>query len=344
MSNPKPNSRRNKRRKSAKGAASSRPGRPEIAPLGARLVAGTKWLFAWDNKRSWRELRWQVVGGWLAILPVLAWAFWPTLIEILQAWNNEPDYSHGFLVPPIALFFLWARRQSFPGWSRGPLWAGLALIGAGVVLRALGAHFFLGAVDGWAMVICIAGVVWAICGTRVYWYCLPSITFLFLAVPLPYRVENGVSYQLQGIATKLSTWTLQLLGQPALAMGHTILLAERHLEVERACSGMRIFLGIFAIAFVYVVLVKLAWWEKALIALAIIPIALAANAIRIVSTGLLYQFVSGEAARGFSHDYAGYVMIPLAASMFALMLWYLKLVFREVDIIDAKQMITAAKK
>jgi len=344
MSNSKRNHRKKRPSAVASRAAAARHDRPKHEPLGAKIVAGVKRVFSWDNVRTWPEIRGQVIGGFLAVLTMVAWAFWPTLVEMVHAWNVEPDYSHGFLVLPIALYALWARRERFPGWSRGPMWAGLTLIALSVAVRSLGAKFFLGSVDGWALVVCIAGVVWTVCGTRVYWYCLPSIVFLFMAVPLPYRVERGMSLKLQGVAAKLSTWSLQLLGQPALAEGNTILLGDTQLEVEQACSGMRIFFGIFAVAFAYVVIEKRDWWETGIIAAAVVPIALIANATRIVATGLLYQFASGETARHFSHDFAGWVMIPFAALMFGLLIWYLKLAFREVYILDSKGMVQAAKK
>ncbi len=265
------------------------------------------------------------------------------MIELFQLWNSQPDYSHGFLVPPIAIYFLWARRERFPGWSSGVLWAGTLLILISLAIRWLGGHFSLYSLDGWALVVCLAGVVWTTCGTRVFRYCLPSILFLFFAVRLPGMAEKGLSLRLQGIATEISTWTLQLLGQPALAEGNTILLGDTTMEVEQACSGMRIFLGIFAIAFAYVVMAKRSWFETVMIAMAIIPIALIANSTRIVSTGLLYELVSGEAAKHFSHDLAGYVMIPLAAAMFFLLLRYLKLAYREIEIVDSRQIIAAKK-
>ena len=75
------------------------------------------------------------------------------------------------------------------------------------------------------------------------------------------------------------------------------MLGDNRLEVEQACSGLRIFVGILALAFAYVIVVRRAWWEKALLLASAIPIALLANASRIVATGLLYQYVSGEAAQ-----------------------------------------------
>jgi exosortase len=168
----------------------------------------------------------------------------------------------------------------------------------------------------------------------VAWWSLPSIIFLWFMVPLPYRVERWLSLPLQGAATKLSCWVLQILGQPALAEGHTILLGSYRLEVEQACSGLRIFVGILALAFAFVTIVRRTWWEKALLLASAIPIALLANSSRIVATGLLYQWVSGEAAKEFTHAAAGWVMILLAAGLFGLVLWYLYSLVREVEKVD----------
>ena len=322
----------------------SQPVRSEQRPsVWVQLSEAARWIFAYDAEKNWSQVRVGVIVGGVLATAALLWAFWPTIVEVVASWETVPDYSHGYLIAPIALFFLWARRDKFPGWSQGPIWAGLALILFGIGLRVIGARMFLGSVDAWAFIVCLAGAAWVVLGTRVFWWSLPSIVYLFFAVPLPYRAERGLSLSLQTIATKFSTWTLQLLGQPAIAEGRTILLGEHHLEVEHACSGMRIFLSIFAVAFAYLVLVRRSWWEKGLICLAIIPIALIANMTRIVITGLLYQWVSGEAAQKFSHDWAGYAMIPFAALLFALMLWYLRRVYREVDVFDNRDLILAQR-
>jgi exosortase/archaeosortase family protein len=93
-------------------------------------------------------------------------------------------------------------------------------------------------------------------------------------------------------------------------------------------------MGIMALAFVYLILVRRVWWERALLVLSIIPVALISNSTRIVVTALLYQYVSGEAAHKFTHDLAGWVMIPFAACLFALVLWYLDSLIREEEQVD----------
>jgi len=272
--------------------------------------------------------------GGLVVAGAFVWAYWPTLVSLVAAWNREPDYSHGFFVAPLAAYFLWVRRDRFPGIAGGLSWLGLGLVAAGVAARAFGAHFYLEAIDGWSIMLWVGGVVWFFGGWRVLWWSAPSIVFLWFMVPLPFRMERWLSLPLQGAATKLSCWILQALGQPALAEGHVIFLGDYRLEIEQACSGLRIFVGIVALAFAYVIITRRTWWEKALLLLSAVPIALLANAARIVATGLLYQFVSGEAAKQFSHDGAGWVMIVFAAGLFGLVLWYLCSLVREVELIE----------
>ncbi len=245
-----------------------------------------------------------------------------------------PDYSHGYLVPPLALFFLWARRDRAPAVAADLAWSGLVLVSLSVLMRLAGAWYYFEFMDGWSIMLWSAGVIWLFLGRAVLWWSLPSVAFLFFMVCLPFRLELALSLPLQTIATRLSCWVLQMLGQPALAEGHTIYLGEHTLEVEQACSGMRIFVGIAALAYAYVVIVRRTWWEKSLLLASVVPIALIANATRVVTTGLLYQLVSGAAAKKFSHDIAGWGMILYAAGLFALVLWYLGKLAPEVKPVE----------
>ena len=281
--------------------------------------------------------RWATVGGVLAV--VFAWAYWPTLCSFVKTWYSVPDYTHGFFVAPLAVYFLWARRDQFPPRAEGWKWPGLVLVGLAVVMRFLGARWYLEALDGYSILLWVAGVVWVLFGTRVLWWSLPSVLFLVFMVRMPYRLELGLSLPLQTVATNLSCWTLQMLAQPALAEGHTIVLGEHKLEVEQACSGLRIFIGIVALAFAYVVIVRRPWWSKALLVASILPIALVANVSRVVTTALLYQYVSGEAGKRFTHDAAGWVMILFAAGMFAFVLWYLGRLIREVELVEVDAVV-----
>jgi exosortase len=273
---------------------------------------------------------WHTVGG-LVLLVATLWAYWPTLVEMVRQWDRQPDYSHGYLVLPIALFFLWSRRSTFPmDQLRLSLWGAALLLVAGAIRVAAGMYYLL-PLDGWTLPLTVAGVVWLLYGRAVLWWSLPAIIFLWFMVPIPYSAERWLSVPLQAIATQLSTAVLVFLGQPAIAEGNVILLGDESLFVEEACSGTRIFVGIFALAFAFVLFSRWSWWQKALVLAAALPVAIIANVMRIVATGLLFKWVSSEAGNRFSHDLAGFVMIPLAAALFWLLLVYLDRLFPEVE-------------
>lgn len=277
----------------------------------------------------------------LLVVAVLVgiWAYWPTLLKLVRGWESNPDYSHGYLVAPLTIYFLYASRKSFPGCT-SPAWGiGLGLLLLNVALRMFAAFYYFDAVDGWSIVLWIAAAVALIMGAPALKWSFPAIFFLAFMVPLPYQVEGLLSLPLQRIATILSCWQLQLLGQPAIAEGNTILLGEHVLEVEQACSGLRLFMSILALAYAYLLLVKRAWWEKLLLIGSIVPVAIFANSVRIVATGLLFEFASTDAARKFSHDFAGWAMIPLAAVLFWFVLWFLEKLVPEQEQLDLGSLV-----
>ncbi|MGQ0634351.1 MAG: exosortase [Planctomycetaceae bacterium] len=273
---------------------------------------------------------------WIAAAAVAAalllWQFGPAIARMITFWNTEPDYSHGFLVAPFAVLLCWLRRDTFPKDSVVPGWAGLTLLVAGYGVGYAAERLFLTPLAGWAFVLWVAGAWWLVAGTRAFRWALPGIVFLLFMIPLPFRVEQAMSWNLQSIATYVSTFILQCLGLPAIAEGHTIVLGDQVLEIEQACSGLRVFMGISAVAYAFIVLNRRPWWERVILVLAVAPIAIVSNSLRVVATGLLMQIVSGEAAARFSHDAAGWAMIVVAAAMFGLLVAYLRRLIVAVDL------------
>lgn len=270
---------------------------------------------------------------------VFLWSYWPVLIDLVNQWNNVADYSHGFLVVPLAGYFLWVTRESFPGIVPRISWPGLLLIILAGCLRYAGALYYLDALQGWSIPIWIAGYVWTFFGWQAFRWGAPAIAFLVFMVPIPYTIENMLSRPLQLVSTQISLFVLQCLGQPAVAEGTTILLGENTLEVEQACSGMRIFFGIAALAFAFMILFKRPLSTRLTLIVSILPIALLANSLRIVATGLFYQLGMGEMAKHVGHDMAGWFMIPLAAAFFALTLYYLDKLFPTIRSIDVETLV-----
>jgi exosortase len=263
------------------------------------------------------------------------------MVKLVDAWNTESDYSHGFLVIPVAILFLWARWAQKPALT-GPAWTGLALVVVALVTRLAGSAFFIDSLDGWSLPLWLGGVCWFFGGRKFFLWCLPSLVFLWFMVPLPFRAAGMLSMPLQRIATKFSTWTLQSLGQPALAEGNVIRIGDTQLEVAEACSGLSIFMSIVALAFAYSVLVNPPWWKKLLLFASVLPIALVANAVRVTITGIVYPAMATDASRHLAHDVAGWLVIPLAAALMGLFLLYLNRLIVEVRPADRSELLRHA--
>jgi exosortase len=289
------------------------------------------------NARAQPRSYWLLAG--LLSGGLLIWLFGPTLQGLMRVWDTEPDYSHGFLVAPFAAIMLWMRKDSAPQVSSVPGWGGLGLLLLSFLVRYAGERFFLTPLSGWALVLWLAGTCWLLAGYRMFVWAVPSLVFLLFMVPLPFRFEQTLSWQLQSVTTRFSTFVLQCLGQSAIAERHTIFLGDHVLEVEQACSGLRMVMGIAAVAFAFIVLNRRPWWEKVVIALAVMPVAMCSNAVRVVVTGLLMQTVSGEAAKHFSHDAAGWAMIVLAALLFGMLVAYLKRLIVQVEVESGRHLL-----
>jgi exosortase len=278
--------------------------------------------------------------GSLALLAAtFAWAYWPTLGDLIRLWSDQADYSHGFLVAPLAVLFLWLRRSTRPATIQPAVVAGLACLGLSLLVRTVGLRYAFDSLDGYSLILWISGAVLLVGGWAYFIWALPALLFLAFMVPLPFQVERLLSVPLQRVATATSSFMLQCLGQPAFAEGTTILLGPHQLSVEQACSGLRMFLGTLALVFAYLIVTQRELWEQTLLLASVVPIALLSNSLRIVATALMYQYLGDQVAQKFSHDLAGMFMIPLAAVMFGGMLWYLSRLVRPVDVVDLAELV-----
>jgi exosortase len=317
----------NSQNRSASGAASA-----------AGSVGGSQSLSTIE--RNGQPTLWSIAAVVGVLCVVGLWMYWPTLVSLVSVWNREPDYSHGYFVVPIAAYFLWSRRNTFPGFGQRLSLPGLLFLCLSGVTNVLGGLWYMEPVQAWSLPLWVAGVCWFIGGWRFLRWCLPSIAFLAFMIPLPFGVERSLTLPLQRTATQLSCWLLQTLGQPAIAEGNVIVIDDVKLSVEEACSGLRIFVSIIAVAFVFATLTRKPWWMKASLFLGVLPITLVANSVRIVATGLLQVYVSDEAAHRFGHDVAGWLMIVFAAGLMGGLIWYLGRLFTEVETVSTRELLS----
>jgi exosortase len=259
----------------------------------------------------------------LVALATVVWAYWATLAEVVERWTDDPQYSHGFLVPLFSCYLLWMRRDHLRATDLGARWWGLGIVALAGLLRLVSHFLYQTWLDTGSLLICLAGVAAAGGGRRALIWAGPAILFLIFMLPLPFRVQTALGGSLQRVATAASTYALQTLGVPAVSEGNVILLTNTRLGVLEACNGLSMLVTFFALATAVAILAPRGWPEKIVIFLSAVPIAVLANLVRITVTALLFEGSRDDLARVVFHDLAGWLMMPLALGMLFLELFVL---------------------
>jgi exosortase len=181
-----------------------------------------------------------------------------------------------------------------------------------LVIGVLGAELFLSRTS---LIFLLAGLVIQLLG----WNWLGAMAFpwafLFLMIPIPAILFNQLAFPLQLLAAQMATGLLSVLGVPVLREGNVIQLASMSLEVVEACSGIRSLVSLLTLALIYGYLLEPSRLRRTLLALAAIPIAVLANAVRVMGTGLLGQYWDPDKAQGFFHEFSGWVIFVLSLGM-----------------------------
>jgi exosortase len=250
----------------------------------------------------------------LAFAGGLTWSYWPTLCELARRWFDDPQYSHGFLVPAISAAMLWVRRDALTAGAARPAWWGVPILFAAALVRWAGAYFCVDWFDAVSLLPCLAAFALLASGWTALRRSAPAIAFLIFMIPLPYAIETAVIHPMKRAATAVSTYLLQLIGIPALADGNVIHLGATDLGVVEACGGLRMLLCLLALAAAATVLWTAPTWQKALLLLSAAPVALASNVMRITITGIFEEWFGGALASRF-HDWIGWLMMPLALGL-----------------------------
>jgi exosortase len=277
---------------------------------------------------------WRWVWLALAVAGVAIWRLFPTNLEhLIQRWTSDAGWSHGFVVPLIALFFVRTKwdilRELRPARSIAGLVVMLLAVCGQVLFRATGLEHmsFL------SIPLLLFGVTLFVFGweyMKILW--LP-IGFLIFALPPPKTIYVAMTTPMQQIAAELGTQLLPLFGGEGVRHGTVIDVTfgtqTKPLDVAQACSGMRLLVAFFALAVALGYSTDRPMWQKVTLALCALPIAILCNGLRVTMTGLLTVKVSPVWGEGDAHGFFGLTMLLPAMLLQLGVAWVLDRLFIE---------------
>jgi exosortase len=251
-------------------------------------------------------------AAWGLMATAMAVAYGPLLAGLAAQWFADDQYSHGVLVVPLSSWFAWRRRAALAAAPRRPTSWGFAVVACGLLLLSagtLGAELFLARIS---LVSVIAGSVLALLGMPSLRVLAFPIAFLLLMIPLPAIVFNELTVPLQLLASSVGESILRLADVPVFREGNILELARVRLEVADACSGIRSLFSLLAVALVLGEMRDVPRIARAALALMTMPVAIAANALRVAVTGVAAQAIGPAAAEGFLHSLSGWLVFMFA--------------------------------
>ncbi|MDA1017634.1 MAG: exosortase/archaeosortase family protein [Planctomycetota bacterium] len=233
-----------------------------------------------------------------------------TLLDLADRWSDDPNYSHGWAVPFVSLAFAWRGFKSHGSLIRKRIpttcvLQGVVCLVLGLALHAwswLAAWLFMDVVS---LVILLRGALWLLGGRRGIRAYAPAVTLLIFMAPLPFGTQLWIANHLQHSVSVIAETSLAVLDVPVIREGYFLHFRNHTLEIAEACSGLRQISAFLATGFVIGALLNRGRAFLTFMLVCSIPIAVLANCLRVIVTGLIIHLGSAEWAQGFFHHLEG---------------------------------------
>lgn len=249
---------------------------------------------------------------WPLLLGLLILAV-PTVMSLAgDAWSSDTG-AHGPIVMATGLWLLHHDGFRVPPAGAPAHWIAAApILAPGLLVYVFGRAYDFISIEGLGLYLVFIGIVVRLSGLQVLRRHAFPLFYLALCLPPPGWVMTTVTAPLQVLVSRAAEGITALIGLPIARDGVVLHVAQYQLLVEDACAGLNSLFGLSAISLLYIFLAHRASLRHAgILLLAVIPIAIIANIIRVVGLILITYFFGNAAAQGFMHSTTGMVMFIL---------------------------------
>ncbi|MGA1841307.1 MAG: exosortase/archaeosortase family protein [bacterium] len=247
--------------------------------------------------------------------------YYPIIFVMVKDWQINDNYSHGYLIPLIVLYMIWAIRKKIGDLEVNPNNWGVILILIGfcqLMISRIGSEYFLQRIS---MIIVLFGILLFLAGNSITKRLSFPVLYLIFMIPIPAIIWNKIAFPLKLFASFLASEIINSLGITILRRGNILYLANMTLEVVDACSGLRSLTSLLALSAAFAFFTSHSKPKKWLLFLSAIPIAILTNIIRLTLTAGFASKYGEKIAEGFLHGFSGLMVFFLG--LFLLYLFHI---------------------
>jgi exosortase A len=241
-----------------------------------------------------------------ALVWLLGW-YGETAGWAVRTWRVSDTYAHGFLIIPISVYLIWARRREVRAIVPKPDFIAFGLLAALGFVWLLAKLADVVVVQQYALVAMICAVVWGLLGRRVFGALFFPLMFLFFAVPVgDFLLAPLINFTADFTVTAL-TWT----GIPVYREGTFFSVPSGNWSVVEACSGLRYLIASFTLGCLYAYLTYRSPVRRLIFALVSICLPILANGLRAYMIVMIGHLSNMKLAVGVDHLIYGWVFFGL---------------------------------
>jgi exosortase D (VPLPA-CTERM-specific) len=270
-----------------------------------------------DNIRAPQigESRTHIIAITAVLVALLAYS--GALLELAHRWGRQEEYSHGFLIPFVTAWLLWTRRDSIRANHGRPSWSGVALVFLALAIHIVGELSAIFILSEIGFVVVLMGIALGVGGYSLLKLVFIPLAFLLFAIPLPYFIDAILTLRLQLISSELGVFFIRLFGIAVYLDGNIVDMGDYKLQVVEACSGLRYLYPLLSLSFLAAYLFHAPIWQRVVVFLSAIPIAIGMNGLRIGLVGILVERWGTQAANSTLHFFEGWVIFVACAVLLA---------------------------
>jgi len=290
------------------------------------------------------SIDWVKVALGLVLVGLVYYAYFGQVVEahqdvrlscyrwLMSHWSNISNYSHGPLIPLIAIGLVWWKWNDVVKADLAPDASGVVIVAIAMGIYYLGVKAVQPRIVVFSLIPLLYGLTLALGGRALFRQLFFPITFLLLMIPLNF-LDVYVAFPLRVYVAQVSTATLNCMGIPAYRLGPqgtAIYSSVFHFDVADPCSGIRSLMALTTVTAAYGYVTQDVQWKRWVLFLSAMPLAVLGNMARVTSVALVAQVFGQDAATKY-HDYgSGYVIFGVALSTMVIIGLLLNLPYRRI--------------
>jgi exosortase B len=250
-------------------------------------------------------------AGWAVLIGLLA-LYVPTYLDLFQTFWRTGRSVQGPVILAWVAWLLWRERAALSMQATcGHSPSAVALFVFGLLCYALGRSQALIQLELFSQIPVLIGVGWMLLGRRALRTLAFPVAFTVFVIPVPGTLLDQLLLPLKQLVSAIVDNGLHAVGYPIARNGVVLMIGQYDLLIADACSGLNSMVALSGLGLIYTYVVGRSRWHNALLLLSVLPVAFAANVIRVMALLLITYYFGDGAGRAF-HSSAAWLEIVLA--------------------------------